>query len=74
MSNADLSFDTRRVATEAPEHLRATTRISAAVGVICARLDVDEDEARRLLHQAAVRAGVDELPVAEALLRSPDGP
>jgi GAF domain-containing protein len=70
ISNADLSFDTRRLAAEAPRQLQATAKISTAVGVICARMDVDEEEARRLLRDAAACAGASELRVAEALLNS----
>jgi GAF domain-containing protein len=72
VTNADLSFDTRRLATEAPGHLRRSAKISTAVGVICARLAVDEEEARRLLRDAAACAGASELRVAEVLLNSRD--
>ncbi|WP_028642377.1 GAF domain-containing protein [Nocardioides sp. URHA0020] len=70
VTNADLSFDTRRLATEAPGHLKDSSKISTAVGVICAQLDVDEEQARRLLRDAAACAGASELRVAEALLES----
>jgi AmiR/NasT family two-component response regulator len=60
----------RVTATEAPRQLQASAKISTAVGVICAQLDVDEDEARRLLRDAAACAGASELRVAEALLSS----
>lgn len=58
VTNADLSFSTRRAAEQAPEHLRATALVETATGVLAASSDVDVDAARQQLEDAAARAGV----------------
>ena len=77
VSNADLSFTTRDQAREAPRILREAARIDAAVGLLVSTLDIPERDARRRLHDAAVRGGVEVVQLAEALLgllRRPDVP
>jgi GAF domain-containing protein len=68
VSNADLAFETRRLAAEAPAKLRAAAKVSTAVGIIAGALDIDEDAARRALSSAAVCAGVSELRLAQTLI------
>lgn len=68
VANADLSFRTRREAERTPERLRARARVETAVGMIAAIQEVDIDAARDLLHDAAVRAGVEDDELAEVLL------
>ena len=68
VSNADLSFETRRLAARAPALLRAAAKVATAVGILSAALEQDEDQARRTLRDAAAQAGVTELRLAEALL------
>ena len=68
VSNADLSFRTREHARQAPEELRRRSRIDIAVGILCAAEGVDAERARGLLTDAASRAGVDELELAEAMI------
>lgn len=68
VSNADLSFSTLQLARDAPRLLREAIRIDVAVGIIVVSLGVDESTARRLLHESATRAGIDEVHVALALL------
>jgi GAF domain-containing protein len=58
VTNADLSFATRRAAEQAPERLRAEALISAATGVLASAADTDVDTARHQLEDAANRAGV----------------
>ena len=77
VSNADLSFTTREQAREAPRILREAARIDAAVGLLVSALDLPESEARRRLHDAAVRGRVEVVQFAEALLGllgRPDAP
>lgn len=74
VSNADLSFTTRDQARDAPRILRESARIDAAVGLLVSALQLDEGEARRRLHDAALRAGVEEAQLAEALLNLFNGP
>ena len=74
VTNADLSFSTRRRALEAPAKLRAAAKIAAATGIIAAVRNLDEQAARTALRDAAACAGVDELALAEALLRIRQGP
>ena len=66
--NADLSFTTRELARSAPQILRNAAKIDVAVGVILTALELDEREARRRLRDAAVRGGVEEVKLAEAIL------
>jgi hypothetical protein len=68
VSNADLSFSTRLEAARAPEHIRERNRVKTGVGILAASLRVELVEARRRLHEAAARAGVDALTVAELLI------
>jgi GAF domain-containing protein len=67
-ANADLSFSTRRAAQEAPRLLFAEMRTQIAVGILVASLGVSVDSARKRLHDAALRAGIDEQTTAKALI------
>jgi hypothetical protein len=66
--NADLSFATRELARKAPQILRNAAKVDVAVGLLLAAFDLEEQEARRRLRDAAVRGGVEEVKLAEALL------
>ena len=68
ITNADLSFQTRRSAELAPEALRTAVRVETAVGVLMAAESVDVDTARRLLEDAAQRAGVSTEDLADAVV------
>ena len=69
VSNADLSFNTRRLAEQAPQVLRAEDVITRAVGMIVVRQCTDATTAQELLHTAATRAGIRPEELAEALLQ-----
>ena len=58
VTNADLSFATRRAAEQAPEVLKANAEIDAATGILAAAAGIDVDTAREQLEDAAARAGV----------------
>jgi GAF domain-containing protein len=66
--NADLSFSTRERARQAPGMLRDAAKVDVAVGLLLASFDLEEDEARRRLREAASRGGVDEVLLAEVLV------
>ena len=74
VSNADLSFETRRRAREAPAQLRDSARIATAVGIIAVTREVDEPTARTALSNAARQAGIDEVRLAEAIIRMREDP
>jgi hypothetical protein len=61
VTNADLSFSTRRVAEQAPTLLREEAIIDAATGIVAVSQEVALEAARQQLEEAAARAGV---PVA----------
>ena len=69
IANADLSFESRRRAEQAPRQLRDQRLVDVAVGILAAREDVDLDEARDRLEDAAARAGVSEAQAALVLIR-----
>ena len=68
VANADLSFSTRRMAEDAPRRLRERARFESAVGLVAARDDVTEEEARERLTSAAERAGVSLSRIAQAVI------
>lgn len=59
VTNADLGFDSRRRAEEAPRRLRDQRVIDVAVGLLAARESMDVDTARDLLVASAQGAGVE---------------
>jgi GAF domain-containing protein len=69
VENADLGFDTRASAKEAPHRLQERFVVDQAAGVVMAERAVDESTARAILADAALRAGESEVRIAEALLR-----
>jgi GAF domain-containing protein len=68
VANADLSFSTRRVAEEAPRRLRESARVAAATGIVAAAHRVDVETAKQRLLDAAQRAGVTLLALAEVVI------
>jgi GAF domain-containing protein len=67
VSNADLSFDTRLVAAEAPRRLVDQDEVNTALGMIVASQDVDIAIARERLRAAAARADMTEVQVARVV-------
>jgi GAF domain-containing protein len=70
VTNADLSFDTRRSAEQAHERLEDALGIDIAVGLISASRDIDLDAARDHLRNAALRAGISEAALAQSIIVS----
>jgi len=64
VTNADLGFESRRRAEEAPGRLRDQRVIDVAVGLLAARECVDVDAARALLFDSAQWAGIDMIQAA----------
>jgi GAF domain-containing protein len=58
VANTDLSFTTRRQAQAAPELVRESVVIEAAIGLVAAQQGVGVDAAEDRLRSAATRAGV----------------
>ena len=58
VTNADLSFSTRRAAEEAPDRLEHLALLDTATGIIAAVREIPVTEARWQIEDAARRAGV----------------
>jgi GAF domain-containing protein len=67
VSNADLSFETRLAAAEAPRRLVEQEEVDLAMGMIVASQDVDIATARERLRAAAARADITEVQAARAV-------
>lgn len=70
VTNADLGFRSREIAQRAPGRLRRSAVIDQATGILAARSGLDVGTARERLLEAAERAGVDVLQVAEAVIEA----
>jgi len=68
VTNADLSFTTRRLAESAPDLLRNDLDLTVAAGIVATREGLDMGEARQRLQDAALRAGVTPLQVARTII------
>jgi len=70
VTNADLSFQTRRIAEGSPERMHVRMQIDAATGLLMAERSIDADTARELLDRAAQRAGVTTHELAKIMIES----
>ena len=70
VTNADLSFRTRELARQAPIRVRERAAIDVAVGILAVQLGVDASTATARLEDAASRAGVRPVDLAEAIVRA----
>ena len=68
MANADLAFETRRTAQQAPQLLLDEMRVQVAVGILVASLSASVAEARESLREAALKAGVSEAALAKLII------
>ena len=68
VTNADLSFATRRRAEDAPGRVRQSDDVNIALGIISAAHEVAIPVARERLRDAAARAGITEAQAARALV------
>jgi GAF domain-containing protein len=67
ITNADLTFSTRREAANAPQELADQGDIDVALGIIAGKDGLDIETAQTRLRQAAARAGVSEAQAARVL-------
>jgi GAF domain-containing protein len=74
VTNADLSFMTRKEAEKAPERVEDQNLIDVATGIVAARLGVDVETAVARLRDAAVRAGVTLRHLARDIVNASQGP
>lgn len=68
VSNADLSFLTRRDAEASPGRLRGRALLDVAAGMVAEQLGIDTDLAERELREAARRAAVDPVELARQVI------
>jgi GAF domain-containing protein len=69
VTNADLSFSTRREAEQAPRRLQDESMVSQAAHVVAELEGVSLRDAHRRIREAAQRAGISEEQLAEAVIR-----
>jgi GAF domain-containing protein len=68
VTNADLSFTTRKEAERAPQVVRELQAIGRATEILAADLDLDAEAAGARLRDAALRAGVSLTQLAEEII------
>lgn len=69
VTNADLSFSTRRDAEAAPRRLQSESIVGQAARIVAGFEGVPLDAAFRRISEAAQRAGISEEQLAEAVIR-----
>jgi transcriptional regulator with GAF, ATPase, and Fis domain len=69
VTNADLSFSTRRDAEEAPDRLQNESTVGQAAHIVAQFEGVTLGAAYRRIREAADRAGISEEQLAEAVIR-----
>lgn len=74
VTNADLSFRTRKTAEESLRRWRSRARVEAAIGLLMATRSIGENAARALLEESAQRAGVSSELLAEIMLEAFEQP
>jgi GAF domain-containing protein len=70
ITNADLAFDSRLEAQQAPRLVRERVVVDTAVGILAARSHLDEQRARDRLAETAARAGVPVLRLAALIVET----
>lgn len=68
VANADLTFQTRRTAEQAPHLLFEETRFLFALGILVSSLNVSVAEARERFQDAAQRAAVSQTELAKVII------
>ena len=68
VTNADLGFDARRRAEEAPRRVRDEQVAEVATGILAGRMGIDLEAARARLGLAALQAGVREAQAATVVI------
>jgi GAF domain-containing protein len=70
ITNADLSFTTRKAAQAAPQQVQEQHVIDVATGIVAAQLGVDVDTALARLRDAAARAGATLVQLARNIVHA----
>jgi GAF domain-containing protein len=68
VTNADLDFESRRRAEQAPAVLREQQEVEVGIGILAAREGLDVDTARERLQDAALRAGISDVQAARVVI------
>jgi GAF domain-containing protein len=68
VTNADLDFESRRRAEQAPGVLRDQQEVEVGIGILAAREALDVDTARERLHEASLRAGISDVQAARIVI------
>jgi GAF domain-containing protein len=68
VANADLGFSTRRTAEQAPRLLFEEMRVQIALGILMSSRNIGLETAREQLSNAASRAGISQVALAEQLI------
>lgn len=70
VTNADLTFSTRKAAEQTPGRLRDDLNINVALGILSEGHSGDLEETRGLLRDAALRAGLTEAELAAGIIET----
>jgi GAF domain-containing protein len=73
VANADLTFESRRRAEEAPRQLRDQRLVEVGTGILAAREGLEVEVARRRIEVAAQRAGITPAQAATVIIRVQQG-
>ncbi len=68
VTNADLGFETRRAAQEAPSVVRSHASFHQAIGILASARGLSPESSRELIEQAALRAGVHLSEIARRII------
>lgn len=73
VTNADLGFESRRRAEEAPRRVRDEQVVEVGTGILAARLGLELETARWRLHEAALQADVTDAQAATVVITAHRG-
>ena len=73
VTNADLGFEARRRAEEAPQRVRDEQVVEVGTGILAARLGLELETARWRLHEAAMAADVTDAQAATVVITAHRG-
>lgn len=70
VTNADLGFESRRRAEDAPRQLREEQVLDVGSGILAAQLGLELEAARSRLHESAAQAGVTTIQAALVVIKA----
>lgn len=68
VTNADMAFDTRRIAQRAPKVVEERSRIEAAIGMLAVGSGTDLSTARERFRRAGEQAGISDVALARSIV------